>query len=81
VGLTPKGQKSFFSKKCSNLPFLAQEAKTKTKSFFRILIVGSCLRLLEEHVQKLSKNLTAQIVRLKHLKWEKIKFFACALQE
>jgi hypothetical protein len=35
--ITPKGQRSFFSKKCSNLPFLAQEAKTKKiKSFFGI---------------------------------------------
>jgi hypothetical protein len=27
--LTPEGQRSFFSKKCSNRPFLAQEAQTK----------------------------------------------------
>jgi hypothetical protein len=28
-GFTPKGQRSFFSKKCSDLPFLTQEAQTK----------------------------------------------------
>jgi hypothetical protein len=27
--LTPKGQRSFFSKICLNLPFLAQEAELK----------------------------------------------------
>jgi hypothetical protein len=27
--LTPKGQRSFFSKNGSNMPFLAQEAQTK----------------------------------------------------
>jgi hypothetical protein len=32
------------------------------------LIIRSCLGLLGEHVQKLSKKLTAQIVRLLHLK-------------
>jgi hypothetical protein len=34
------------------------------KSFFGILTVGSCPRLLGEHVKKNSKNLTARIVRL-----------------
>jgi hypothetical protein len=32
--LTPKGRRSIFSKKCSNLPFLAQEVKTKQKKLF-----------------------------------------------
>jgi protein required for attachment to host cells len=56
--------KVIFFKKCSKLPFLAQEAKTKNKIkyFFAILIVGSCPRLLGEHVQKVSKKLTARII-------------------
>jgi hypothetical protein len=33
--LTPKGQRSFFSKECSNLPFLAHEAGTKKNYFDR----------------------------------------------
>jgi hypothetical protein len=47
------------------LPFLAQEAltknKNKNKSFFAILTVESCPRLLEEHVQKVSQKLSEQI--------------------
>jgi hypothetical protein len=31
--LTPIGRRSFFSKKCSNLSFLAQEAQMKKKKF------------------------------------------------
>jgi hypothetical protein len=62
--LTSKGRRSFFSKKCSKAPFLAQEANTKKNSFFGILTVKSCLRLLGEHVQKVSKKLTVRIVRL-----------------
>jgi hypothetical protein len=31
--LTPKGWRSFFSKKCSNMPFLAKEEKTKKNLF------------------------------------------------
>jgi hypothetical protein len=54
--LTPKEQRSFFSKKCSNLPFLAQEEKMKKISFLGILIVGSCPRLLGEYVQKVLKS-------------------------
>jgi hypothetical protein len=61
---TPKGRRSFFSKKCSNVPFQAQEAQTKKKSFFGILTVKSCPRLLREHVQQVPRKLTAQIVRL-----------------
>jgi hypothetical protein len=63
--LTPKERRSFFSKKYSNLPFLAQKAKMKKnkKSFFGILTIGSCPRLLGEHVRKVSKTLTARIVR------------------
>jgi hypothetical protein len=32
--LTPEGQMSFFSNKCSNLSFLAQEAQTNFYSIF-----------------------------------------------
>jgi hypothetical protein len=38
--LTPKRKRSFFSKKCSNLPFIAQEANT-IFVFFKILTVRS----------------------------------------
>jgi hypothetical protein len=62
--LTRKGRRPFFSQKSSNLPFLAQEAKTKKRTFFEILPEGSCPKLLGEHVQKVSKKLTTQIVRL-----------------
>jgi hypothetical protein len=54
-----------FSKNAPNLPFLAQEAQmTLFFHFFALLTIGSCTRLLGEHVQKLSQHLTAQIVRL-----------------
>jgi hypothetical protein len=39
-------------------------SKNGKKSIFEILIVGSCTRLLGEHVQKVLKELTAQILRL-----------------
>jgi hypothetical protein len=40
-------------------------SKNKKKvHFFGILTIVSCPRLLGEHVQKVSKKLTAQIVRL-----------------
>jgi hypothetical protein len=62
--LIPKGQRPFFSKNTSNLPFLAQEAQTILFYFFAFLIVRSCPRLQGEYVQKVSKKLTARIVRL-----------------
>jgi hypothetical protein len=51
----------FFSKNAPNLPFLAQQARMK---FFSLSTVGSCTRLLGEHVQNVSRHLTSQIVRL-----------------
>jgi hypothetical protein len=36
-----KGRRSFFSNKCSNLPFLAQEAKMEKKSFFGTLTAST----------------------------------------
>jgi hypothetical protein len=42
--------------------------------FYGILTICSCPRLLGEHVEKVSKKLTAQIVRLLHLKWNE-KYF------
>jgi hypothetical protein len=54
----------FFSKITPKLPFLAEEAQMKClKFFFALSTVGSCPRLLGEHVQNISQNLTAQIVR------------------
>jgi hypothetical protein len=44
----------FFSKKAPNLPFLAQEAQMKLFHFFALSTIGSCTRLLGEHVQKVS---------------------------
>jgi hypothetical protein len=59
ANLTP-----FFSKNTPKLPFLAEEAQMNfLKFFFALSTVGSCPRLLGEHVQNISQNLTAQIVR------------------
>jgi hypothetical protein len=55
----------FFSKNSPKLPFLAQEAQiVPFLIFFALSTVGSCPRLLGEHVQKVLQKLTAQIVRL-----------------
>jgi hypothetical protein len=62
--LTPKGSRVYFSKKAPNLPFLAQEAQMNFIHFFALLTKGSCPRLLGEHVQKVSRQLTAWIMRL-----------------
>jgi hypothetical protein len=59
ANLTP-----FFSKNTPKLPFLAEEAQMNL--FFKIsafFTVGSCPRLLGEHVQNISQNLNAWIVR------------------
>jgi hypothetical protein len=53
--LIPKGSWPFFSK---NTP------KWSFKNFFVISNVGSCPRLLGEHVQKVLQKLTSRIVRL-----------------
>jgi hypothetical protein len=58
----------FFSKNAPNLPFLAQEAQMIFFHFFALLTVGSCIRLLGKHVQKVSRHLTARIVRLQQMK-------------
>jgi hypothetical protein len=78
--LTPKGRRSFFSKKCSNLPFLAQEAKMKQKYFFGILTVGSCLRLLGEYVEKVLKKVEHTDCEIITFEVERKVFFACARQ-
>jgi hypothetical protein len=49
--LTPKGPRVFFSENAPNLPFLAQEAQMNVFSLFVLSTVGSCTRLLGEHVQ------------------------------
>jgi hypothetical protein len=59
-----KDEGPFSQKKCSNRPFLTQEAFTIFLFFFEILTVRSYPRLLREHVQIFSKKLTARIVRL-----------------
>jgi hypothetical protein len=59
------------------LKFAISSSRSKIeekKSFLGILTLGSCPRLLREHVQKVSKKLTASIVRLKCLNWKE-KFF------
>jgi hypothetical protein len=64
MALTPKGQRSFFSKNTSKLPFLAQEAQTKKYIYiFAFLAIRSCPRLLllGEHVQKVMQKLIAWI--------------------
>jgi hypothetical protein len=62
--LTPKGPSPFFSKNTSKLPFLAQEAQMKFYYIFALSTIGSCPRLLGEHVQKVLQKLTAPMVRL-----------------
>jgi hypothetical protein len=62
--LTPKGQRSFFSKKMLKSAISSSIRKNGKKSIFGILTIGSCTRLVGEHVQKISKKLTAWIVRL-----------------
>ena len=74
--LTPKGLRGVFSKNTPKQPFLAQEAMLNIFSFFfSLLTVRFCPRLLQEHVQKVSQNLTKQIVRLYHLMFKE-KFFS-----
>jgi hypothetical protein len=46
------------------MPFIAQVAKMEFYFIFRILTIGSCPRLLGEHVEKVLKKLTTRIVRL-----------------
>jgi hypothetical protein len=59
ANLTP-----FFSKNTPKLPFLAEEAQMNFFNFFFALsTAGTCPRLLGEHVQKNSQNLTTRIVR------------------
>jgi hypothetical protein len=59
ANLTP-----FFSKNTPKLPFLAKEAQMNFfEFFFALSTIGSCPRLLGEHEQKNSQNLTARIVR------------------
>jgi hypothetical protein len=54
----------FFSKTTPKLPFLAKQAQIYFYFYsFALSIVGSCPRLLGEHVQKNLQNLTARIVR------------------
>ena len=60
---TLKGRRSFVLENTSNLPFLAQEPQKIYKKI-ALSIVKSCLILLGEHVEKISKNLTLQIMRL-----------------
>jgi hypothetical protein len=66
----------FFLKNTPKLPFLAEEAQMNFLNFFSPLsTVGSCPRLLKEHMQNNSQNLTARIVRELRLKWKE-KFFS-----
>jgi hypothetical protein len=64
VTLTPKRRRSFFSKKVLKSAISSSVSKNGFFSIFGILTIGSCTRLLGEHVQKVSKKLTAWIVRL-----------------
>jgi hypothetical protein len=59
ANLTP-----FFSKNTPKLSFLAEEVQMNFFNFFFTLsTIGSCPRLLGEHVQNILQNLTALIVR------------------
>jgi hypothetical protein len=54
----------FISKITPKLPFLVEEAQMNFKIIFFVLsTVGSCPRLLGEHVQNILQNLIARIVR------------------
>jgi hypothetical protein len=74
--LTPKGH--FFSKKYLKFAIYGSRSPNKNLFIFAILTVRSCPRLLGEHVQKVSKKLTAWIVRLLRLKWKE-KFSSLVL--
>jgi hypothetical protein len=78
--LAPKGWRSFFSKKYSNLPFLAQEAKTKKNKKFGILTVRSCSRLLGELMQKSFKKVVRRDCEIITFEVERKVFFACGRQ-
>jgi hypothetical protein len=60
-GLTPKGQKPFFSKNIQNCHFELKKPKWKNKIKFAFLTVRSCPRLLGEHVQNVLQKLTTWI--------------------
>jgi hypothetical protein len=60
-----------FSKNTPKLPFLVEEAQMNFfNTLFALSTKGSCPRLLGEHLQKNSQNLTARIVRELRLKWK-----------
>jgi hypothetical protein len=54
----------FFSKTTSKLPFPDEEAQMNLNFIsFALSTIGSCPRLLGEHVQNILQKLTARIVR------------------
>jgi hypothetical protein len=56
--LTPKGPRSVFLQKCSKSAISSSRSSNEFFfQFFAFLTIGSCTRLLGEHVQKVSKNL------------------------
>jgi hypothetical protein len=59
ANLTP-----FLSKTTPKLPFLVEQAQMNLNFiFFALSTIGFCPRLLGEHVQKISQNLTTRTVR------------------
>jgi hypothetical protein len=66
--LTPKGPRGVFLQKRSKSAISSSRSANEFFftffHFFSLLTVGSCTRLLGEHVQKVSRHLIARIVRL-----------------
>jgi hypothetical protein len=63
--LTPKGPRGVFLQKRSKSAISSSRSPNEFFfHFFALPTVGSCTRLLREHVQKVSQHLTARIVRL-----------------
>jgi hypothetical protein len=57
--------RAHFSQKTPQIcHFLAQETQMNFLNFIAHSTIGSCSRLLGEHVQKVLQKLTARIVRL-----------------
>jgi hypothetical protein len=80
ISLTPNGRRSFFSKKCSNRPFLAQKAKMEKEFYFwnfnRRILLETTRRTCEKSFKKVDRT-DCEIITFE----VQIKvFFHCAQQ-
>jgi hypothetical protein len=62
--LTPKGPRGVFLQKRSKSAISSSRSPNLPFHIFALSTVGSCTKLLGEHVQRVSRHLTARIVRL-----------------